>query len=202
MCQTAIKADRSCSIRPARSEAKLIYLATYEFPKNSWNLILPIVVSASKLGNTSPNRIPGMTIFLCTDCVIVGTCDHGMWFIYISGRQKWAGRRFWLDETLSFSRVQRLNEELEIEAYPSYRHVRLPYISELEKTLRFLKYMFYYYCFDIINKILYWADKTQLHFSSRLFSQKNVAKYNYVFSALLNIHCNMAETTTDVAVKP
>lgn len=33
---------------------------TYESPRKSWNLILPEVVSASKFGNTSPSRIPGM----------------------------------------------------------------------------------------------------------------------------------------------
>lgn len=33
---------------------------TYESPRKSWNLIRPAVVSASKLGNTSPSRSPGM----------------------------------------------------------------------------------------------------------------------------------------------
>lgn len=35
-------------------------LRTYESPRKSWNLIRPMVVSASKLGNTSPSRRPGM----------------------------------------------------------------------------------------------------------------------------------------------
>lgn len=35
-------------------------MRTYESPRKSWNLILPIVVSASKFGNTSPSRSPGM----------------------------------------------------------------------------------------------------------------------------------------------
>lgn len=33
---------------------------TYESPRKSWNLIRPMVVSASKLGNTSPSKSPGM----------------------------------------------------------------------------------------------------------------------------------------------
>lgn len=37
-------------------------LRTYELPRKSWNLILPMVVSASKLGNSSPRRIPGMMV--------------------------------------------------------------------------------------------------------------------------------------------
>lgn len=35
-------------------------LRTYESPRKSWNLSRPTVVSASKLGNTSPSRRPGM----------------------------------------------------------------------------------------------------------------------------------------------
>lgn len=45
--------------RPHTTSCQL-KVATYESPKNSWNLILPIVVSASKLGKTSPSRTPGM----------------------------------------------------------------------------------------------------------------------------------------------
>lgn len=89
-------------------------LATYEFPKNSWNFILPIVVSASKLGNTSPNRIPGMTVFRYA---LFSSAHATMkWKAYIPGSQGRArvGGQFWLDETPSPPWGQSLNSHFNI----------------------------------------------------------------------------------------
>lgn len=49
--------------KPNNQEPKITTIInkhTYESPRNSWNLIVPVVVSASKSGNTSPSSSPGM----------------------------------------------------------------------------------------------------------------------------------------------
>lgn len=57
MCDRSEKATQTCH---QLNTTHVSTANTHESPKKSWNLIFPMVVSASKLGKTSPSRTPGM----------------------------------------------------------------------------------------------------------------------------------------------